>query len=76
MKLQETKIDIKFIKFYIISIYNKSIDQYFCVQKSTISNWRKRGMPSKYVSIFINNEKSNDIYVLFKKIYPMKESEL
>jgi hypothetical protein len=62
-------IDLKFIEFYIRSLYDKSIEQYFHVQKSTVSNWRKRGMPKRYLLTFIDLEKSDDIYELFKKIY-------
>lgn len=64
------KIDLKFITFYLKSLYNKNVYEYFNVQKSTISNWKKRGVPHKYVSFFTKNEESEDIYVLFKKIYP------
>ena len=62
-------IDLKFIEFYIRSLYDKSIEQYFHVQKSTVSNWRKRGMPNRYILTFIDLENSDDIYELFKKIY-------
>ena len=62
-------IDLKFIEFYIRSLYDKSIEQYFHVQKSTVSNWRKRGMPNRYILTFIDLEKSDDIYELYKKIY-------
>ena len=36
-------MDIKFIQFYLLCKYNKSIESYFFVSKSTVSNWRKRG---------------------------------
>ena len=63
-------IDLKFIQFYVKSIYDKSIEEYFHVEKSTVSNWRKRGMPKRYLSVFIDIEKSDDIYELFHRIYP------
>jgi hypothetical protein len=63
-------MDIKFIQFYLLCKYNKSIESYFFVSKSTVSNWRKRGIPIKYLNIFKSIEKSNDIHILFEKIYP------
>ncbi len=68
-------IDIKFIQFYVNAIHSQSIEEYFFVQKSTVSNWRKRGMPKKYLDIFIYNERSNNIYYLFNKIYPREINE-
>lgn len=63
-------IDLKFIQFYVESLYNKSIEDYFHVKRSTVSNWRKRGMPKRYLLIFIDVEKSDNIYELFERIYP------
>lgn len=63
-------MNIQFIQFYINSIYNQSIEEYFYVQRSTVSNWRNRGMPKKYLNIFIDREKTDNIYSLFEKIYP------
>jgi hypothetical protein len=37
-------IDLKFIQFFISVKYQKSIEEYYNVQKSTVSNWRNRGM--------------------------------
>ena len=62
-------IDIKFIQFYVESIHNKSIEDYFHVQRSTVSNWKKRGMPKRYLLTFIDLEKSDDIFDLFIRIY-------
>jgi len=62
-------IDIKFIQFYVESIHNKSIEEYFHVERSTVSNWKKRGMPKRYLLTFIDMEKSNDIFELFERIY-------
>lgn len=69
-------MDINFLQFYLSRRYNKSIEDYFFVNKSTVSNWRKRGIPKKYLNIFTEIEKTNNIYVLFEKIYPKEESEL
>lgn len=63
-------IDLKFISFYIKSLYNKSTEEYFHVEKSTVSNWKRRGMPKRYLLTFIDMEKSDDIFELFKRIYP------
>lgn len=64
-------IDLKFIEFYVRSIHDKSIEEYFHVERSTVSNWRNRsGMPKRYLLTFIDMEKSNNIYELFNKIYP------
>jgi len=62
-------IDLKFIQFFISVKYQKSIEEYYSVQSSTVSNWRKRGIPNKYISIFTDREKSENIYELFKLIY-------
>ncbi len=63
-------IDIKFIQFYVESIYDKSIEEYFHVERSTVSNWKKRGMPKRYLLTFIDMEKSDNIFDLFERIYP------
>jgi len=62
-------IDIKFIQFYTQAIHNKSIEEYFHVERSTVSNWKKRGMPNRYLLTFIDMEKSDDIFELFQRIY-------
>ncbi len=62
-------IDLKFIEFYIRSLYDKSVEEYYHVKRPTVSNWRKRGIPKKYIDIFVDNENSNNIIDLFKKIY-------
>jgi hypothetical protein len=62
-------IDLKFIQFYVESLHNKSVEQYFHVERSTVSNWRKRGMPKRYLSTFVDIEKSDDIFELFSRIY-------
>lgn len=69
-------MDINFIQFYLSCRYNKSIEDYFFVTKSTVSNWRKRGMPKKYLNMFVETEKTNNIHTLFEKIYPKGEVEL
>lgn len=63
-------IDLKFIKFYVEYIHNKSIEEYFHVERSTVSNWKHRGMPKRYLLTFIDLEKSDNIQELFGRIYP------
>lgn len=63
-------IDLKFIQFYINSMYNKSVEEYFHVKRSTVSNWRNKKMPDRYFKIFIDMEKSSNIKELFDRIYP------
>lgn len=62
-------IDIKFIQFYVESIHNKRIEEYFHVQRSTVSNWRKRGMLKRYLLTFIDMGKSDNVFELFKRVY-------
>jgi hypothetical protein len=62
-------IDLKFIQFYVESLHDKSVEDYFHVERSTVSNWRRRGMPKRYLLTFIDLEKSDDIFELFKRIY-------
>lgn len=69
----DIKIDLNFIQFYVSSIHNKPVEEYFHVKRSTVSNWRKRGMPKRYLKTFIDLEKSNNIWELFERIYPNKK---
>jgi hypothetical protein len=62
-------IDFKFIEFYVRGIYDKSVEEYYHVKRPTVSNWRKRGLPKKYLNIFTDNEKSSDMVELLKRIY-------
>ncbi len=62
-------IDLKFIEFYVRSQYDKSIEEYFHVERSTVSNWRKRDTPKRYILTFIDREGSDNIFELFGRIY-------
>jgi DNA-binding transcriptional regulator YiaG len=42
-------IDMNFINFFIRTKYDLSLEEYYNVQKSTVSNWRKRKIPKKYI---------------------------
>lgn len=67
-------IDLKFIQFYVESLHNKSVEEYFHVERSTVSNWRKRGMPKRYLLTFVDMEKSDNLQELFNRIYPQNLS--
>jgi hypothetical protein len=54
-------IDLKFIQFYVESLHNKSVEEYFHVERSTVSNWIRRGIPNRYLLTFIDMVKSDDI---------------
>ena len=64
-------IDMNFINFFIRTKYDLSLEEYYNVQKSTVSNWRKRKIPKKYIDNFSNREGSDNIYKLFQIIYPI-----
>ena len=66
----KAKIDLNFIKFYVNTLHNKSIEDYFHVNRTTVSNWKNRGMPIRYLKTFIDLEKSDNIQELFERIYP------
>ena len=55
-------IDINFIKFFIRTKYDLSVEEYYNVQKSTVSGWKKRNIPKKYIDNFIHREKSDNIH--------------
>ena len=38
---------MNFINFFIRTKYDLSLEEYYNVQKSTVSNWRKRKIPQK-----------------------------
>lgn len=63
------QIDIAFMKLYITKYYNSDIYQYFRVARPTVSNWKKRGIPPKYLLDFINREKTDDMEILIRRIY-------
>jgi hypothetical protein len=63
-------LDLKFIEFYVRSIYNQSMEEYYFVNKSVISGWRHRNFPQKRIKEFIYREKTDNIHELFEKIYP------
>lgn len=61
-------IDIHFIEFYVIKKYNQSLYEYFDVNKSAITKWRK-SLPEKRIHEFVFREGSSDMIELIKKIY-------
>ena len=62
------KIDIQFIEFYISKKYNQRLDEYFVVNKSAITKWRK-SLPEKRLYEFVYREGTSDIIELLNKIY-------
>jgi hypothetical protein len=66
-------IDLNFIKFYVESFHKKTLESYYNIDKSAISNWKKRRFPKKRLNEFILREGSDNIYFLFEKIYPKSE---
>ena len=46
-------IDIFFIEFYIQRKYSKKLEEYFNVNKSVASNWRKNSFPDRRLKEFL-----------------------
>lgn len=63
-------LDIFFIEFYIKNYLHQKTEEYFDVNKSVVSNWRKNGCPKRRIQEFIYRERTDNIYELFEKIYP------
>lgn len=63
------KIDIEFIEFYIKKKYKQKLEEYYDVNKSVSSNWRKISFPEKRLHEFVYKEGTSDILELLKKIY-------
>jgi len=62
-------IDIFFIEFYIQRKYFKKLEEYFNVNKSVASNWRKNSFPDRRLKEFLYREGTLDINILINKIY-------
>jgi len=64
-------MDLLFLEFYIQKRYNQSIDEYFKINKVSVSYWRSSGnIPEKRLLQFQVKEGSIDPKELFLKIYP------
>ncbi len=62
-------IDIYFIEFYIKKKYSKKLEEYFEVNKSIASNWRKNSFPDRRLKEFLYREGTLDINILINRIY-------
>jgi hypothetical protein len=62
-------IDIDFIEFYIKKKYSQRLEEYFEVNKSVASNWRKKSFPDRRMKEFSYREGTLDLNTLFSKIY-------
>lgn len=60
--------DPKFIKKYILLMYNKRMEDFFGVTKQSCSNWIRKGkMPNKRLNQFYKSENTVDERELIKK---------
>jgi hypothetical protein len=62
-------IDIFFIEFYIQRKYSKKLEEYFNVNKSVASNWRKNSFPDRRLKEFLYREGTLDTNILINRIY-------
>ena len=63
------KLDVLFIEFYIMKKYSQKLEEYFGVNKSVSSNWRKIKFPDGRLHEFVYREGTSDIMELIKIIY-------
>lgn len=62
-------IDIYFIEFYIQKKYFQKLEEYFGVNKSVSSNWRKKSFPERRMNEFKFREGTLDVMELINRIY-------
>ena len=62
-------IDILFIEFFVKKKYNMSLEQYFSVNRPTVSKWRNKKFPDNRLYEFSYREGTIDVHDLIKKIY-------
>jgi hypothetical protein len=62
-------IDIYFIEFYIQRKYSQKLEEYFDVNKSVASNWRKKSFPERRLNEFKFREGTLDVSKLIDSIY-------
>jgi hypothetical protein len=63
------KIDVHFIEFYIFKKHNQKLEEYFDVNKSISSRWRKSHFPDKRLHEFVYREGTSDMIELLKRVY-------
>ena len=62
-------IDVYFIEFYVKKKYSLKLEDYFDVNKSIASNWRKNNFPERRIKEFLYREGTIDVSELIKRIY-------
>jgi hypothetical protein len=65
-------IDVFFIEFFIMRMYNQKLEEYYKVTKAVASAWRLKKFPDRRYDEFTWREGTSDILELFNKIYPKK----
>ena len=64
-------MDFLFLEFYIQKKYNQKVEEYFNLNKASISYWRSYNeIPEKRLLQFQLKEGTIDTKELFSKIYP------
>lgn len=64
-------MDFLFLEFYIQKKYNQKVEDYFGVNKVSVSHWRSADkIPPQRQIDFLTKEGSLDPKELFLKIYP------
>jgi hypothetical protein len=62
-------IDVYFIEFYVKKKYSLKLEDYYDVNKSIASNWRKNNFPDRRIKEFLYREGTIDVSELIKRIY-------
>ena len=62
-------IDVHFIEFYIHKKYSQKLEEYFDVNKSVSSNWRKKSFPDRRMDEFKFREGTLDV----RELIPVPE---
>jgi len=63
-------MDFLFLEFYIAKKYNQKVEEYFSVNKVSVSNWRTSNhIPPQRLLEFLEREGSIEPKELFSKIY-------
>lgn len=63
-------MDFLFLEFYIMKKYGQRVEEYFSVNKVSVSNWRtKSHIPPQRLIEFHEREGSLNMMDLFKSLY-------
>lgn len=64
-------MDFLFMQFYIQKKYNQKVEEYFGINKVSVSSWRTNdNIPEKRMLQFQVREGTIDPKELFEKLYP------